>query len=133
MREGFESMAFRGWPVEALEFYEALEADNSKAFWQRHKETYETIVRAPMEDLLAELAPEWGEGRIFRPYRDVRFSPDKTPYKTNIAAELGGGYVQLTASGLGAGAGMWEMAPDQLERYREAVDADRTGAKLETI
>jgi len=126
-------MAFRGWPVEALEFYEALEADNSKAFWQRHKETYETIVRAPMEDLLAELAPEWGEGRIFRPYRDVRFSPDKTPYKTNIAATIGRRYVQLSANGLAAGAGMWEMAPDQLERYREGVDDERAGAELERI
>ena len=126
-------MAFRGWPVEALEFYEALEADNSKAFWQRHKETYETIVRAPMEDLLAELAPEWGEGRIFRPYRDVRFSADKSPYKTNIAATIGPRYVQLSANGLAAGAGMWEMAPDQLERYREWVDDERAGAELERI
>ena len=126
-------MAFRGWPVEALEFYEALEADNSKAFWQRHKETYETIVRAPMEELLAELAPEWGEGRIFRPYRDVRFSADKSPYKTNIAATIGRRYVQLSSNGLAAGAGMWEMAPDQLERYREGVDDERTGAELERI
>ena len=126
-------MAFRGWPVEALEFYEALEADNSKAFWQRHKETYETIVRAPTEELLAELAPEWGEGRIFRPYRDVRFSADKSPYKTNIAATIGPRYVQLSANGLAAGAGMWEMAPDQLERYREWVDDERAGAELERI
>jgi uncharacterized protein (TIGR02453 family) len=126
-------MAFRGWPVEALEFYEALEADNSKAFWQRHKETYETIVRAPMEELLAELAPEWGEGRIFRPYRDVRFSADKSPYKTNIAATIGRRYVQLSANGLAAGAGMWEMAPDQLERYREGVDDERAGAELQRI
>jgi uncharacterized protein (TIGR02453 family) len=126
-------MAFRGWPVEALEFYEALEADNSKAFWQRHKETYETIVRAPMEELLAELAPEWGEGRIFRPYRDVRFSADKSPYKTNIAATIGRRYVQLSANGLAAGAGMWEMGPDQLERYREGVDDERVGVELERI
>ena len=126
-------MAFRGWPVEALEFYEALEADNSKAFWQRHKETYETIVRAPMQELLDELAPEWGEGRIFRPYRDVRFSADKSPYKTNIAATIGRRYVQLSADGLAAGAGMWEMAPDQLERYREGVDDERAGAELERI
>src|SRR5438552_11638875 len=71
------SMAFRGWPVEALEFFEGLEADNSKAYWQSNKTVYETLVRAPMEELIAELAPEWGEGRIFRPYRDVRFSAEK--------------------------------------------------------
>ena len=125
-------MVFRGWPVEALEFYEGLEADNSKPYWQQHKETYETVVRAPMEELLAELAPEWGEGRVFRPYRDVRFSADKSPYKTNIAATIGSRYVQLTADGLAAGAGMWEMTSDQLERYREAVD-DRSGGQLERI
>ena len=82
-------MAFHGWKVEALEFFEGLEADNSKAYWQRHKDVYETIVRAPMEELLAELEPEFGEGRIFRPYRDVRFSRDTSPYKTAIGATLG--------------------------------------------
>jgi uncharacterized protein (TIGR02453 family) len=123
-------MAFRGWPVEALEFFEALAADNSKAYWHRNKSVYDTVVRAPMEELLAELAPEFGEGRIFRPYRDIRFSADKSPYKTSIAAMIGEGYVQLTAEGLGAGCGMWEMAPDQLERYRSAVDEGRSGGKL---
>jgi uncharacterized protein (TIGR02453 family) len=126
-------MAFRGWPVEALEFFEALEAENTKANWLRNKATYETKVRAPMEELLAELQPEWGDGRIFRPYRDIRFSSDKSPYKTNIAAMIGGGYVQLTAEALGAGSGMWEMAPDQLERYREAVANERTGSRLAGI
>jgi uncharacterized protein (TIGR02453 family) len=124
---------FRGWPVEALEFFEELEADNSKAFWQRNKATYEQIVRAPMEALLVELEPEFGEGRIFRPYRDVRFSADKSPYKTNIGAMVGEGYIQLNAEGLAAGSGMWEMAPDQLERYRAAVDDQRSGAKLEHV
>ncbi len=123
--------AFRGWPAEALEFFEGLEADNSKTYWHRNKVTYDTMVRAPMEALLAELAPTWGEGRIFRPYRDVRFSRDKSPYKTFIAATIGDGYVQLTAQGLGAGCGMWEMAKDQLDRYREAVSDERTGPQLE--
>src|SRR3981081_383623 len=82
-------MAFRGWPVEAIEFYEGLEADNSKAYWQDHKSVYEQCVQRPMKELLAELAPEFGEGKIFRPYRDVRFSADKSPYKTAIAATLG--------------------------------------------
>jgi uncharacterized protein (TIGR02453 family) len=126
-------MAFRGWPAEALEFFEGLEADNSKTYWQRNKEVYEGSVRAPMQDLIDELAPRWGQGRIFRPYRDIRFSSDKSPYKTNIAATIGENYVHLTAEGLGAGCGMWEMAPDQLERYREAVDQDRSGRKLEDL
>ena len=71
--------------------------------------------------------------RIFRPYRDVRFSKDKSPYKTNIAAVIGDGYVSLSARGLGAGVGMWQMAPDQLVRYRAAVDANATGGRLERV
>ena len=123
-------MTFRGWPVEALEFFEGLEAENSKTYWQRNKDVYETLVRAPMEELIAELEPKWGEGRIFRPYRDVRFSADKSPYKTHIAALVGDGYVQLSARGLAAGAGNWEMTSDQLEQYRKAVDEDRSGKRL---
>jgi uncharacterized protein (TIGR02453 family) len=123
-------LAFRGWRAEALEFLEGLEADNSKAYWQRNKDVYDTKVRAPMEELLAELAPQWGETRIFRPYRDVRFSSDKSPYKTQVGAMVGDGYVQLTAEGLGVGCGMWEMAPDQLDRYREAVNDERSGEQL---
>jgi uncharacterized protein (TIGR02453 family) len=126
-------MAFRGWKAEAIEFFEGLEADNSKTYWQRNKGAYESLVRAPMEELLAELAPEWGEGRIFRPYRDVRFSSDKSPYKTQMGATAGEGYVQLSAEGLGVGCGMWEMAPDQLDRYRQALAEDRSGRALEAI
>jgi uncharacterized protein (TIGR02453 family) len=127
-------MAFRGWPVEALEFFEGLEAENTKAYWERNKHIYQDVVRAPMEELLAELEPDWGPGKIFRPYRDVRFSKDKSPYKTAIGATVGGsGYVQLDARGLASGSGMWEMAPDQLERYRAAVDRDRSGKALAEV
>jgi uncharacterized protein (TIGR02453 family) len=127
-------MAFRGWPVEALEFFEGLEAENTKAYWERNNHVYQDVVRAPMEELLAELEPTWGPGKIFRPYRDVRFSKDKSPYKTAIGANIGGsGYVQLDARGLAAGSGMWEMAPDQLERYRAAVDKDRSGKALAEV
>jgi uncharacterized protein (TIGR02453 family) len=126
-------MAFKGWQAEALEFFEGLEADNSKSYWQRNKTVYETLVRGPMEELLAELAPQFGEGRIFRPYRDIRFSADKSPYKTSIAAVVGEGYLQLSAEGLGAGCGMWEMSPDQLDRYRQAVADDRSGGSLSKL
>lgn len=127
-------MSFRGWPAEAVEFFEDLEEDNTKSFWQAHIEVYEGSVKAPMEELLAELEPEFGPGKLFRPYRDVRFSKDKSPYKTNIAARVGpSGYVMLSAEGLGVGSGMHMMAPDQLERYRAAVAADRTGRALEAI
>jgi len=126
-------MSFEGWPAEALEFYEGLEADNSKAYWTAHKAIYEEVVLAPMAELLEELAPEFGEHRIFRPYRDIRFSKDKSPYKTNISATIGDGYIQLSARGLAAGSGMHGMAPDQLDRYRRAVASDLAGAELERV
>jgi uncharacterized protein (TIGR02453 family) len=127
-------VTFKGWKAEALEFYEGLEADNSKAYWTANKHVYETLVYQPMVELLTELAPEYGEWKIHRPYRDVRFSADKSPYKTNIGAFLSrGGYVHLSAKGLGAGSGMWMMAPDQLDRYRKAVDDDSAGGSLVAI
>jgi len=126
-------MAFRGWPAEAIEFYEGLEADNTKSYWLRNKAVYDDKVLAPMQELVAELGPAWGDTKIFRPYRDIRFSADKTPYKTSIAAVVGDAYIQLTAHALGAGSGMWEMASDQLERYRTAVDDDRSGRALAGI
>lgn len=126
-------MAFTGWPIEAVEFYEGLEADNTKAYWQDHRSTYEECVKAPMEELLASLADDFGTGRIFRPYRDVRFSKDKTPYKLNCAAHLEGGYVSFSAEGLFVGSGLYRPEPDQLRRYRAAVADDRSGPELESI
>ena len=127
-------MAFRGWPVEAVEFYEGLEADNTRTYWHEHKSVYEELVRGPMDELLAELTPRFGAGRIFRPNRDVRFSRDKSPYKTAIGATLErGGYVQFSAEGLAAGCGLYMPASDQLERYRQAVADDRLGRQLVRI
>jgi uncharacterized protein (TIGR02453 family) len=126
-------MTFKGWPDTALAFYAGLEADNSKAYWLDHKVVYEYDVKAPMEALLAELTKQFGETKLFRPYRDVRFSADKSPYKTAIGGMIGDHYVQLSARGLKAVAGMYEMEPDQLERYRAAVAADGSGRKLQSI
>ncbi len=127
-------MAFRGWPAEAIEFYEGLEADNTRAYWQDHKKEYEELVRLPMTELLTELAGEFGDGKIFRPYRDVRFSRDKSPYKTAIGATLeGGGYVQFSAQGLAAGSGYYVMMADQLDQYRRAVDDDKSGGELAAL
>lgn len=119
--------------MEAVEFFEGLQADNSKTYWTAHKDTYERCVRAPMAELLSELAGEFGDGKIFRPYRDVRFSRDKAPYKDHIAAVVGRGYIHLDADALGAGAGIYMMDAAQLARYREAVADDDTGAELERI
>ena len=130
-------MAFRGWPVEAVEFYEGLVADNSKPYWQDHREVYEHCVRAPMEQLLSELSDEFGPGKLFRPYRDVRFSADKAPYKTNCAATLGQGvgqaYISFSADGLSVGGGLYMPDPATLQRYRTAVDREKSGVQLAEI
>jgi uncharacterized protein (TIGR02453 family) len=127
-------MAFRGWPVEAVEFYDGLLADNSKTYWQTHKSTYDADVHGPMKELLAEVAAEFGDAKIFRPYRDVRFSADKTPYKTHIGAILeSGAYVQLGGDGLAAGRGIWHLEGDQLSRFRAAVDDDASGEMLTKV
>jgi uncharacterized protein (TIGR02453 family) len=132
-------MSFGGFPEEALDFYEGLEADNSRTYWQRHKDGYEHGVRAPMQALLDALEPEFGPGRIFRPNRDVRFSADKSPYKTHCGAVLSrqrgqaGGYVEISAAGLLVAGGYYSTESDQVERYRRAVDQDVPGRRLERI
>jgi len=81
-------VSFEGFPDEGLVFYEGLEADNTKTYWTRGKSSYEAHVRAPLLAMLEELAPEFGTAKVFRPYRDVRFSNDKTPYKTHQGAVI---------------------------------------------
>jgi uncharacterized protein (DUF2461 family) len=84
--------------------------------------------------LLGDLEPEFGPARLSRPNRDIRFSADKSPYKTNIYADArGGGYVALDASGLVAAGGHYMMEAPQLARFREAVALDRSGKQLVAI
>ncbi len=130
--------SFDGFAPDALEFFSQLAADNSKTFWTAHKPIYDEKVRAPMVALTEALAPTYGAFTIFRPNRDIRFSKDKTPYKTNIAcsAETEGGasvYLGFSADGLYAGTGYYYFAKDQLTRYREAAAADGTGTSLERL
>jgi len=127
-------MAFSGFPLEAVHFYEGLQADNSRTYWQANKAVYEQSVRAPFLALLEEL-DEYGPFQVFRPYKDVRFSKDKTPYKENIGGygerEGGAGYyVAFSLTGIYVGSGYYGMASDQLERFRAAVDAEHTGAEV---
>ena len=129
-------MAFRGWPAEAVAFYEGLEADNSRTYWAAHKEIYESAVVAPFRALSDEVANDFGPLHLFRPHRDVRFSKDKSPYKTAQGAvtESEGGaiyYVSLGSHGLFAGSGYYRPAPDQLARMREAIDDAKTGPAIE--
>ena len=131
-------MAFRGWPVEAIEFFDGLQAANTKAYWQANKDVYEQCVKAPMVELLAELAPEFGAPKLFRPNRDVRFSNDKTPYKTHQGAVIipegsgvGSWYVQISAEGLRVAGGCWRLESDQVSRFRRAVADPVQGPRLE--
>jgi uncharacterized protein (TIGR02453 family) len=126
-------MAFTGFGEAVVDFYEGLEADNSKAYWTDNKPVYDEHVRAPMVALLADLEPEFGAGKVFRPYRDVRFSADKTPYKVQCGATAGGRYVQVSADGLMAAVGYYRMTSGQVARYRAAVDDARHGPALAAL
>ncbi|MFD3594607.1 DUF2461 domain-containing protein [Nocardia sp. NPDC058640] len=130
--------AFTGFPLAGLDFYEDLEADNSKAFWNAHKHVYDESVRAPMVALTAELAAEFGQAKIFRPYRDVRFSADKLPYKTHQGAVAGvapgvGWYVQIGAAGLFIAGGCFRPSTAALAVLRATIDDDVRGPELEKI
>jgi uncharacterized protein (TIGR02453 family) len=123
-------MTFEGFPEEALEFYEGLEADNSKAYWTDHKAVYDTCVAGPMKALLADLS-SYGEAKLFRPYRDVRFSKDKTPYKTRQYAVVEGRlYVGIDAHGLHLGGGRFHLETAEIARFRTAVDDQASGSAL---
>lgn len=136
-------MKFEGFGEYAVEFYDGLLADNSKPYWEDNLKTYREDVRAPMEALLAELAPEFapgfGEAKVFRPHRDVRFAKDKSPYKTHCGAVIepgrgaGAYYVELSSAGIRVGGGCFHMRPDQLARYRQAVDTAAHGEALTRI
>jgi uncharacterized protein (TIGR02453 family) len=126
---------FRGIPADAFDFFEELAAENTKAWWTANKERYQASVRGPVDALLAEVADEFGPAKVFRPYRDTRFSKDKTPYKTNIGATTRAAdgsvfYLALMAEGMYVGGGYYRMAKDQIARYRVAVADDATGAEL---
>jgi uncharacterized protein (TIGR02453 family) len=131
-------VSFEGFPDEGLVFYEGLEADNSKTYWTRHKADYDAHVRAPLQALLDEIASEFGTAKVFRPYRDVRFSHDKTPYKTHQGAVVhpegagaGSWYIQISAEGLMVSGGSWRLESDQVTRYRRAVADSVQGPRLQ--
>jgi len=125
-------VSFTGIPVAALDFYEDLEADNTKSFWTAHKHIYDEQVKAPLEALATALEPEFGAPKFFRPYRDVRFAKDKTPYKTHQGMWFGESarYLQISAAGLFVAAGYWDTSSAQVDRLRRAVADDVSGAAL---
>ncbi|MFB7265739.1 DUF2461 family protein, partial [Streptomyces nojiriensis] len=128
-------MTFSGFPPSALRLYEDLAADNSKEAWRlRHRERYERDVRAPMDELAAELSmhfkesafaesPGSGGVRVLGPVRDTRMSHDKSPYKTYQGAYLDllpclGLWVHLDRHGLYASGRWYPYAGAEVARYR---------------
>ncbi|MGZ4181317.1 MAG: DUF2461 domain-containing protein [Solirubrobacteraceae bacterium] len=132
---------FEGFSPEVHEWFRGLEADNSKEYFAAHREFFEDAIRGQMEALLTELGERFGgEVKMFRQNRDIRFSADKSPYKTNTYGVLRGTetaaqglYASISARGLVAGSGYHVMARDQLDRYRDAVADDRHGSELSKL
>jgi uncharacterized protein (TIGR02453 family) len=127
---------FHGFGEEALDFYLGLSADNSKTYWQAHREVHESAVAGPLRALARELEPDYGTFKIFRPYRDVRFSPDKRPYKEAagmVADGIGGGalYAELGVAGLLLAGGYYVPARDQLDRWRRLQDEPTIARELD--
>ena len=135
------SPVFPGFSAEAIRFFRGLERNNRREWFQPRKHIYDEIVKQPMVELLRNLtrammtfAPDYvadPEKAIFRIYRDTRFSKDKTPYKTNIAAVFrrrglgdhagAGFYVSISAKEVATGGGIYMPAPDELLSVRGHV------------
>ncbi len=132
-----ERVPFEGFPAEAFEFYAALAENNTRPWWQEHKSRYESEVRGPLVAMLSELSAEFGTPHVFRPYRDSRFSKDKTPVKDHQGGVIEvedaiAYYVQVSASGLLVAGGWYAPAGQQVARFRESV-VGPPGAELERI
>jgi uncharacterized protein (TIGR02453 family) len=132
---------FEGFAPAVRKWFTGLEANNSREYFAAKRDFFEESIRDQMEALLSELAHKLGgEVKMFRQNRDVRFSPDKSPYKTNTYGVIYGSeiasqglYASISARGLVAGSGYHVMARDQLDRYRRQVDQAEHGAALEKL
>jgi len=133
---------FEGFPKEGIKFFKRLKQNNKREWFEKHKEEFKSYVKLPMQSFIAALqthfvrfAPEFDlnpNRSIFRIYRDVRFSPDKTPYKTHIAAHfvlrgkpkgfIGSGYyIEIAPGELYVGGGIYIPDGDQLKKIRKAI------------
>jgi uncharacterized protein (TIGR02453 family) len=137
------SEPFQGFSPAAVDFLAELAANNDRAWFQPRKAEYERLLKRPLEALCAELAGRFEARGVplradpatspFRIYRDVRFSRDKSPYKTNVSASFpwteggdrfGGGYFSLGPGEIFVGGGMWHPEPARLAAWRELVAND---------
>jgi uncharacterized protein (TIGR02453 family) len=136
------STRFAGFPPGALRFLSQLEKNNNREWFEKNKDVYETDVKGPMLDLVAavgagmlDYAPDYvpePKKAIYRIYRDVRFSKDKRPYKTNVAASFwrqnlgkngsAGFYTHLDNEEFLMAAGVYMPEPEHLRILRGHVD-----------
>ena len=137
---------FEGFPKQGIDFLKRLKKNNNRPWFHAHKDEYEQHVRFPMQCLIATLAqklidaaPEMEfnpKKSIFRIYRDVRFSKNKAPYKTNIAAsfrmrnrksptETPGLYVGIAPGEIFVGGGIYMPMGEQLKSIRRAMVSDQ--------
>jgi uncharacterized protein (TIGR02453 family) len=133
-----DSGVFGGFPAWGVSFYQELEDNNTKELWAANKARWEREVREPMLALVEELEDEFGSAKLFRPNRDIRFSADKSPYKTHQGAVVGqtagvGYYVQISGDGLAVGGGFRTHSPAQTESFRRAIAAAGSGVEFERI
>jgi uncharacterized protein (TIGR02453 family) len=122
------------WPPEALVFLRELEANNDRDWFKANRQRYEECLLGPAREL-ADTLSDLGEPHYFRPYNNTRFRPGP-PLKEHIAVGLGFGavggfYFSLSLDGLIVAAGLHDPAPDQLERFRAAIDDDRRAGAFE--
>jgi uncharacterized protein (TIGR02453 family) len=130
--------AFDGFPEEGIRFFRSLKRNNRREWFQPRKEIYEERVKAPMMELVAAVntammrfAPAYirePRAAVFRIYRDTRFSADKTPYKTHIAAvfprqgmgKLAGAglYFSVSHEEIEVAGGVYMPPPDMLRLIR---------------
>src|SRR5436309_15471908 len=125
--------AFKGFPVEAIEFLRELEDNNDREWFKANRARYEEHLRAPAAALGEDLSA-LGRPRLFRPWNDTRFRPGP-PIKEQVGLAIGyegagGFYLELSLDGLLIAAGLHNPAPDQVERLRHAVDATRSAGAL---
>lgn len=133
---------FTGFRPEALDFLIALGLNNDRAWFQPRKAEYEALLKRPLEAFCVALGEEFARRGIpmraderspFRIYRDVRFSKDKSPYKTNLGASFPwtgggggvGGYLHMAPGESFTGGGMYHPSPARLAAWRRAVVSDR--------
>jgi uncharacterized protein (TIGR02453 family) len=113
------------WPPEAVAFLRELEENNDRTWFKANRRRYDTYLVQPAREL-AEALADLGDLHLFRPYNDTRFHM-RPPIKEHLGVAIGYGgaggyYVELSLDGLLVAAGLHQPAPDQLGRFRAAID-----------